>query len=388
MQKTINMIALTMGSEGMCGGSRIFIELGKRWVKKGCRVNVFVTEEGLATCRKYGLEAGSFHVTAGRKYKRLGLFLFYFILLLKGISLSLKSAFSAEKPDIVYSTSDFWPDSLTGFLMSKLLRRARWACGFYLFAPAPWLKGNPYRGKDFLRGLLYYFSQAPVYHMVNKFADIVCVTSSPDVGRFLTGKRVEADIPVIMGGVDCSLHREIPEIAKIYDGCFMGRFHPQKGVIELVEIWRMVTEKKPDAKLLIIGYGELEHRLKEKIRRLGLSGNITVAGFTDGEDKARLLNECALALHPALYDSGGMAACEAMACGLPAVSFDLPALRTYYPKGMLKTPCFEFDTFARNILFLLNNKAEYARLKTEAKDWAGKWDWEKKADFVFERMFK
>jgi glycosyltransferase involved in cell wall biosynthesis len=51
-----------------------------------------------------------------------------------------------------------------------------------------------------------------------------------------------------------------------------------------------------------------------------------------------------------------MAAWEAMACGLPGVSFDLPALRTYYPKGMLKTPCYDLKAFAENILKLLNDE--------------------------------
>ena len=45
-----------------------------------------------------------------------------------------------------------------------------------------------------------------------------------------------------------------------------------------------------------------------------------------------------MVVHPAIFDSGGMAAAEAMAWGLPGVSFDLPALKTYYPQGMIKNP--------------------------------------------------
>ena len=51
----------------------------------------------------------------------------------------------------------------------------------------------------------------------------------------------------------------------------------------------------------------------------------------------RIFKDSKIVLHAAIYDSGGMAACEAMACELPGVSFDLPALKTCYPKGMFKT---------------------------------------------------
>ena len=41
-----------------------------------------------------------------------------------------------------------------------------------------------------------------------------------------------------------------------------------KGVLELVEIWRLVVNQRPKALLAIIGDGQLEHELKEKIRNL------------------------------------------------------------------------------------------------------------------------
>jgi len=56
-----------------------------------------------------------------------------------------------------------------------------------------------------------------------------------------------------------------------------------------------------------------------------------------------------------------MSAAEAMAWGLPGVSFDLEALKTYYPKGMIKTPCFNHDKFAANIINLLSNQSLYQK---------------------------
>ena len=136
---------------------------------------------------------------------------------------------------------------------------------------------------------------------------------------------------------------------------------------------------KPNAKLAMIGEGYLEEEIKKKIKALNLENNITLYGFTDGSEKIKIFKSAKIVLHPAIYDSGGMAPCEAMACGLPGVSFDLPALRTYYPKGMLKTPCFDLKGFAENILKLLNDQDLYMKLSKEAIELAKEWDWDKRA---------
>jgi glycosyltransferase involved in cell wall biosynthesis len=188
------------------------------------------------------------------------------------------------------------------------------------------------------------------------------------------------NVIAVKGGVDISLPSAIPEPnEKKFDAVFMGRFHPQKGVRELIDIWSYVVKVKPNAKLAIIGEGYLEEEIKKKIKGLKLENNVTLYGFTDGIEKIKIFKNAKVGLHPATYDSGGMAPCEAMACGLPGVSFDLPALRTYYPKGMLKTSCFDLKGFAENILKLLNDQELYRKLQKEALELAKEWNWDKRA---------
>jgi len=62
------------------------------------------------------------------------------------------------------------------------------------------------------------------------------------------------------------------------------------------------------------------------------------------------------------------------------VRFDLPALRTYYPKGMLKTPCYDLKAFAENILKLLNDAELYEKTAKDALNWAKEWDWDRRAE--------
>jgi len=210
---------------------------------------------------------------------------------------------------------------------------------------------------------------------------MVWVTNEPDRWRFIDSRLSPEKVVAVRGGVDVKTPASIPEPEKKrFDAVFIGRFHPQKGVLELVEIWRFVCEKRKFAQLAIIGIGELETDLRKKISNYGLENNIVLFGFKDGLEKLKIFKDSKVVVHPAIYDSGGMAACEAMACGLPGVSFDLPALRTYYPKGMLKTPCYDLNMFAQNIMKLLNDEKLYKKTAKDALDWAKEWDWDKRAE--------
>lgn len=220
----------------------------------------------------------------------------------------------------------------------------------------------------------------PVYGLIRRYADMVWVTSEPDRWRFIDNRLSPSKVIAVQGGVDVEASASIPEPKeKRFDAVFIGRFHPQKGVLELVDIWWHVCSEKKDARLAIIGVGDLEGELMKKIKACGLERNIFLFGFKDGVEKLKIFKDSRVVVHPAIYDSGGMAACEAMACGLPGVSFDLPALRTYYPKGMLKTPCYDLEAFAENIMKLLNDETLYRKTSKDALDWAKKWDWDKKA---------
>lgn len=289
--------------------------------------------------------------------------------------------------NVIYSGSDFWPDAIPAFLLKRRFKQAKWVAGFYLFVANPFSSETPYKGKTALKGLIYYLSQLPVYYLVRKYADSVWVTSEPDRYKFIDGRLTPNRVTAIRGGVDIKNSIQVIEAKeKEFDAVFIGRFHPQKGVLELVEIWKLVCIEKPDAKLAMIGVGQLENEVKDKIKTLGLNSNIALLGFKDGYEKIRVFKASRVVLHPAIYDSGGMAACEAMACGLPGVSFDLPALKTYYPKGMLKSPCFNLKLFAANIVRLLDDEILYTQVSVDALAWAKEWDWDKLAEDLLTKL--
>ena len=389
--KKLFVIANWMQGTGLSGGDRIFIELVKKWQFK-LDITLLISQEGSVICRYHKLNNIRQNIWASNQLVKLG----YLIDTLYRTAVSIKKVLSIKMlpGDIVFSSSDFWPDFLPAFILKLKNPKIIWVAGFYLFAPKPWDKFSPYRSKNFLIGLFYWLSQVPAYHVIRKFSDIVFVTSQPDVDKFITSSRPKEKIVVIRGGVDTSPAKiylnskeVIPPEERIYDACFIGRFHYQKGVFKLVKIWQAVCLNIPQARLAMIGIGPLENEIRNLIEKSGLSKNINLMGFLDGPEKFEVFKQSRIVVHPATFDSGGMAASEAMAWGLPGVSFDLEALKTYYPKGMLKTSCFDTDEFAENILNLLSNPYQYKEMSLEALQLVHEeWEWNNRAKDIYAHL--
>ncbi len=405
---TINIIANRITEEStLSGGERIFIEFARRWAQRGHQINIFTSREGGIVCSRYNLDKGeNIHLTrwSGRKDNKHEFSLLFSVLVYvyRTVEGSFKAIKSSEKTNdsksIIFSSSPFWPDLVPSLLMKKRTKKARLIVGFYLFAP------NPFRGgyrtwyenrfqfssfKDWSRALALWINHIPAYWLVKKRADLVFVTNEMDRHRFITRKLVSDRVIAVQGGVDIKTPMLVREPKnKEYDAVFIGRFHPQKGVLELIDIWGYICEMRKNARLAMIGNGPLEKDVEQRIEDLGLGRNISLCGFKDGVEKIRIFKSSRVVLHPAVYDSGGMAACEAMVCGLPGVSFDLPALKTYYPQGMIKTPVGDLKKFAENIINLLENKGLYEKTRKDAIDWAQDWDWDKRADKILDKILE
>jgi len=314
----------------------------------------------------------------------------------KTLFLSFKKTFSNDGYKLFISASDFLPDVFASLLLKFKNPSKKWVASYFLEAPKPWSKNNPYKTNllGYLSGILYWLVQRFSYLLIKWKADFVLVTSQPDVKKFITKKRDEPKIIVVQGGVDITESERylksseiIPIDQRKYDACFIGRFHYQKGVVELIKIWSFVCQKNKNARLAIIGRGDLERQIKKEITCFQLEDNIDLLGFKDGQEKYQVFKQSKIMVHPATYDSGGMASAEGMAWGLPGVSFDLESLKTYYPKGMIKTRCFDFKEFAENILKLLNDKNFYHQTSKQAHSLIVEvWNWKKRAQEILTKI--
>jgi poly(glycerol-phosphate) alpha-glucosyltransferase len=138
-------------------------------------------------------------------------------------------------------------------------------------------------------------------------------------------------IAVLPNGVDVTsfaslpacdaLWQRFPELRDKKVILFLGRLHPKKGPLHLIEGWSRVAGSFPDWHLLISGPDEIGHQavLEDTSKARGIANRITFAGAVVGRDKLAALAAADVFVLPSLSEGFSVALLEAMACRLPAI---------------------------------------------------------------------
>jgi len=121
-----------------------------------------------------------------------------------------------------------------------------------------------------------------------------------------------------------AIDAHVDAIARRHPGpriLFVGRLVPYKGVDVLIEAMREVG-----ATALIVGDGPLRGALEATAARLGMASRVRFLGHLEDEQVVAHMHACDLFVLPSVSraETFGVVQLEAMACGKPVVSTNLP----------------------------------------------------------------
>lgn len=164
-----------------------------------------------------------------------------------------------------------------------------------------------------------------VERLVSRLTPHVIAVSGTTAGQL--EKIRPALVPkVVPNGVDL---REIVAVLPAEhrnDILFAGRLIRDKHADLVTESFRILSEKDQKLALLIVGEGPEEELLRNRIKDTGLEGSVRICGFFPGHET--LIAEMKAAkvfVLPSTREGFGIAALEALACGIPVVTVDHPA---------------------------------------------------------------
>ena len=94
----------------------------------------------------------------------------------------------------------------------------------------------------------------------------------------------------------------------------VGRFVHQKNHDFITEVFKEIKIKRPDAKLLLIGTGELEEEIKEKVKAMGLENDVIFYGTTNKVNEVMQAMDTFIV--PSHHEGLGIVLIEAQSAGL------------------------------------------------------------------------
>ena len=119
-------------------------------------------------------------------------------------------------------------------------------------------------------------------------------------------------------------------------GCTLvtvARISWEKNLMEILRYFSKLLKTLPQAQLLIVGDGPDRRRLEKFVAGNGLSGQVRFTGRIDPGDVYRYYAAGDVFVSASTFETQGLTYLEALACGLPMVCRDDPALRNVLENG-------------------------------------------------------
>ncbi|MCK7523494.1 MAG: N-acetyl-alpha-D-glucosaminyl L-malate synthase BshA [Ignavibacteriales bacterium] len=195
--------------------------------------------------------------------------------------------------------------------------------------------------------------------------------------KTLTNYSIEKEISVIPNFVDTDVYKKyqsmivhleniLHQMVKKYS-CIHQTFDRVKRVTDAIRVFNIVQKEVP-SKLLLVGDGPDRSECERLTRELNLTDSVKFLGKQDG--LVEILSSSDVFLIPSQSESFGLAALEAMSCGVPVVSSSvggLPELVKHNETGFI-AEIGDVERMAKYTLDLLTNDKKYEMFSQNARN--------------------
>jgi glycosyltransferase involved in cell wall biosynthesis len=371
------------------GGDRMALELARRWPDSGGPVTMLTTRQGVRTMHDLGIRNVNARVLSGSGVDSRAVSLAYLMRTLVS-PFNVWRLMRGVRPRIALSATLYPPD-VVGALVARGMG-ADWVHSWQLVIPPPGvgyeLIGKPRNRRLSLRELaavarhaLSYASQNLSLLLARRWCNRLIVPTQLMASEAIKRGFRQDQIHVANYGIDNSeVEAAISSKASSvgpFDAVFLGQFRPQKGLDDLLAVWRLVQRALPKARLAVIGDGTslTASQFKNQVKEFK-DESVSLLGVISGPDKYAALSAASVFLFPSHHESWGLVALEAMAVGVPVVGFDIPSSREAFGDSMLLVPAYDVTAFANAVVHCLTHEEVRATYCQRGRRMAKKYDWD------------
>lgn len=221
-------------------------------------------------------------------------------------------AINKDRPELI-NTWFAVPSGPTGVLLSRIYRipHVLTLIGGDVYDPSKWY--SPHRN-PVMRSVVRWAMERSRWR----------TAISTDVrDRARNFMRRPPDIDVVPLGIEPPRFRPVDRAAlgmapDAYYCVTVGRLIRRKRLPLMIDQFARLSD--PQLKLILIGEGPEEKKVRQRIRRHGLEGRVELVGAVDDEKKFQYLANSDLYVCTSSHEGFGLVFLEAMACGLPVLA--------------------------------------------------------------------
>ena len=153
----------------------------------------------------------------------------------------------------------------------------------------------------------------------------------------------------------------------------ISNFRKVKRIQDVIKSFKIINESIP-SKLVLVGDGPERAKMERLARELNISTDVNFLGNL--KSTKEVLNISDLFMLPSSSESFGLAALEALACGVPVIATNkggIPEVVEHSISGYL-SKVGDYKDMSKNALSILNDEKNHLEFKNNAIDSAKKFD--------------
>ena len=234
--------------------------------------------------------------------------------------------------DIIHAHSVV-PTGFIGVIVAKILRKP-------ILITAHGMDISNYENSPFFKRLI-------TFSLINSNKAIAV---SEDLAKKIELMGINNNLLTLRNAVDINRFKPSKNIImrhsnKIKDDelliLFIGNIEIFKGIFELLEAFQQINSNNKNVKLMIIGGGTKEHKIKNKVSKYNLDDYVIFKGEISPETIQNYYQMADIFTLPSYTEGLPMVVIEAMACGIPVVGSNaggIPELVKDNVNGFLVPP--------------------------------------------------
>ncbi|MEP6922463.1 MAG: glycosyltransferase family 1 protein [bacterium] len=167
---------------------------------------------------------------------------------------------------------------------------------------------------------------------------------------------------------------------------FVGTIEPRKNLLTLMLAFDDVLRHSAIRPQLVIAGGEgwLMDEFFSFVEKSGAGERVRFTGYLTDEDLRALYSSCRICIYPSLYEGFGLPPLEAMACGAPVITSNIPAIvETVGVAACLVDP-LDVSSLAKTLVELWNDDARRGELSEMGQRRAATFSWERTARLTYQ----